>query len=197
MKRLISSLFFLVAIAGCKNGSRTDSGQIPLQSEIPLIQQELFRQRDSVAALLRGMTAEKLDSSARAYWKIIQQGERMIPILLDCLTDTRPTSVSDDCKKGKLNVGEVSYFALEELAEFPIYLITQTQYDLVENGCPNFYTYLFNDNNKSDYQKKAIDFYMAFRKTNYQFSKYTANELTVCRKLYKIDGRLVWTGHVQ
>jgi hypothetical protein len=192
MKRLILYLFFIAVIAGCKNGGRTDSGQIPLQSEIPPIQQELFRQRDSVAALLRGMTAEKLDSSARAYWMIIQQGERMIPILLACLTETSPTSVSDDCKKGKLNVGDVSYYALEELAEFPTYLITQTQYDLFVNGCSGFHSYLFNDKNKPEYQKKATDFYRTYRKTNFQFSKYTAKELTICRKLYKIEGRLKW-----
>jgi hypothetical protein len=191
MKKWIICLF-LVAIAGCKHRGRTDSGQIPIQSEIPSFQQELFRQRDSVAALLRGMTAEKLDSSARAYWAIIQQGERMIPILLACLTETSPTSVHSECKKGKLNVGEVSYFALEELADFPTYLVTNTQYDLIVNGCPNFYTNLFNDEYKPEYQKKATDFYRTYRKTNLQFSNYTAKELTVCRKLYKIEGRLKW-----
>lgn len=197
MKILILHLSFFIAIAGCNNRNRTNSGEIPMPSEIPAGQQELFRQRDSVAALLRGMTCEKLDSSATAYWKLIQQGERMIPILLACLTETSPTSVSDDCKKGKLNVGEVSYFALEELAEFPIYLITQTQYDLVENGCWNFYTYLFNDKNKSEYQKKATDFYRAYRNTNFIFIRYTDNEMTTCRKQYSIAGRLIWKADTQ
>ena len=192
MKRLILYLFFFITIASCKNGARIDSGEIPMQSEIPAGQQELFRQKDSLATLLRKMSAERLDSNASAYWHIIQQGERMIPVLLACLTDTSPTSIYDDCKKGKLNVGEVSYFALEELAEFPTYLITQTQYDLFENGCWDFYTYLYNDKNKGEYQKKATDFYTTYRKTNFQFQKYTAKELTASRKLYKIEGRLIW-----
>jgi hypothetical protein len=194
MKTLFIVNCLFVILTGCKNGERTSSGEIPMPTEIPAFQQELYRQRDSVSAQLRSMTAEKLDSSARAYWTIIQQGERMIPVLLACLTDTSPTSVHSECKKGKLNVGEVSYFALEELADFPTYLVTQTQYDLIENDCWNFYTYLFNDKNKSEYQGKARKFYSDYRKTNYQYKKFSKKEITPCRKMYKIEGRLVWNG---
>lgn len=194
MTKLILLIICIAVTAGCKNGERTSTGEIPLPTGIPAVQKELYRQRDSVSAQLRSMTAEKLDSSAKAYWTIIQQGERLIPVLLACLTETSPTSVHSECKKGKLNVGEVCYFALEELADFPTYLVTQTQYDLVENDCWNFYTYLFNDKNKSEYQQKARKFYSDYRKTKYQYKKFSKKEMTPCRKMYKIEGRLVWNG---
>lgn len=189
--RLIALLIIILTIS-CNIKELTDSGEIPAKETDTFSHLAISKEKDSLTTALTEMKAEKLDCSAEAYWKIIQQGEKMIPVLLECLTDTRPTTIYNDCKKGKLNVGEVSYFALEELADFPAFLVTQTQYDLVENDCWNFYTYLFNDNNKNEYQRKARNFYNAYRKTNYHFSKYTNEELTACRKLYKIEGKLLW-----
>lgn len=190
MQLFIVLLISFVLITGCQTGIRTDSGEIPDKKTIPAGQPELQRQKDSLAGLLRNMKAEKLDCNATAYWEIIREGEKTIPLLLECLTDTRPTGIFNACKNGKLNVGEVCYFALEELADFPAFLVTQTQYDLIENDCWNFYTYLFNDKNKSEYQKKARNFYFANRNTNYQFTKYKKEEMTTCRKVFKIEGRL-------
>lgn len=192
MKYMLSALLIITFLNRCSDHQLTDSGEIPPKRTDTFSQLAITREKDSLITALSEMKAEKLDCSAEAYWKIIQQGEKMIPLLLECLTDTRATTIYNNCKKGKLNVGEVSYFALEELAEFPAFLITQTQYDLIENDCWNFYTYLFNDKNKSEYQRKARNFYNAYRKTNYHFTKYTSEELTACRKLYKIEGKLLW-----
>lgn len=181
-------------VTGCNDRRLTDSGEIHVKGTDSYSHLGITRQKDSLIAALSEMKAKKLDCSAEAYWKIIQQGEKMIPLLLECLTVTRPTIIYHDCKKGKLNVGEVCYFALEELADFPAFLVTQTQYDLIENDCWNFYTYLFNDKNKSEYQRKARKFYSAYRKTNYQYKKFSKKEMTPCRKMYKIEGRLVWNG---
>jgi hypothetical protein len=197
MKYMLSALLIITFLNRCNDQQLTDSGEIPPKRTDTFSQLAITREKDSLITALCEMKAEKLDCSAEAYWKIIRQGEKMIPLLLECLTDSRPTTIYNDCKKGKLNVGEVSYFALEELAEFPAFLITQTQYDLIENDCWNFYTYLFNDKNKSEYQQKARNFYNAYRKTNYHFTKYTNEELTACRKLYKIEGKLLWKEHNQ
>ena len=192
-KRLIVLLIIILSIS-CNNNELTDSGEIPVKGTDTYSHLGITRQKDSLIAALSEMKTEKLDCSAEAYWKIIQQGEKMIPVLLECLTDTHPTTIYNNCKKGKLNVGEVSYFAQEELADFPAFLITQTQYDLIENDCWNFYTYLFNDKNKNEYQRKARNFYTSNRKINYQYKKFSIKEMTPCRKLYKIEGRLVWNG---
>jgi hypothetical protein len=194
MKYTLTAILLVSFLISCNNHQLTDSGDIPEKINLPGSQTGLSAQKDSLIYNLMEMKAGKLDCSAEAYWKIIQQGEKMIPLLLECLTVTRPTTIYNDCKKGKLNVGEVCYFALEELADFPAFLITQTQYDLIENDCWNFYTYLFNDKNKNEYQRKARNFYTSNRKINYQYKKFSKKEMTPCRKLYKIEGRLVWNG---
>lgn len=192
MKILLPAFLIITFLIRCNEQQITDSGEIPAIRTDTFSQLAITREKDSLIAALREMKAEKLDCSAEAYWKIIQQGEKMIPLLLECLTVTRPTTIYNDCKKGKLNVGEVCYFALEELADFPAFLVTQTQYDLIENDCWNFYTYLFNDKNKSEYQRKARKFYSAYRKTNYQYKKFSKKEMTPAERCIKLKAG--WCG---
>jgi hypothetical protein len=101
------------------------------------------------------------------------------------------TNIYNNCKRGKLNIGEASYFALQEIAEFPAFLVTNIQFDLIANGCWNFYEYLFDNRNKKDYQKMVSSFY--YTNTNkYVFVKYKQKELNKCYRLYKIEGKLKW-----
>lgn len=192
MKILLPAFLIITFLIRCNEQQITDSGEIPAIRTDTLSQLAITREKDSLIAALREMKAEKLDCSAEAYWKIIQQGEKVIPLLIECLSDSSPTAVYNACKNGKLTAGEVCYFALEELADFPTTVITQQQFDLVVNDCWNFYDYLFDGKNKNEYQKKVRNFYYANRTTHYKFKIFTLTELTECRRKYKIKGRFVW-----
>jgi hypothetical protein len=61
------------------------------------------------------MNYDTLDCSADLYWRIVAKGKEAVPSLIEKLTDTTPTQVLFHCKKGTLNVGEVAYFALQEI----------------------------------------------------------------------------------
>ena len=149
---------------------------------------DFTKSKDSLISLLPKMKAESLDCNADIYWQIISRGQSSIPLLIESLTDTTITNVYDHCKKGRLNVAEVSYFALEELAEFPTFLVTQIQYDVYdENGCWSFFDDFFDNRTKKSYQKKVMEFY---NYNNYVFVKFNYEELNECRKKYNIYGKL-------
>ena len=148
------------------------------------------KSKDSLILLLPDMKSDSLNCDADIYWQIIKRGKASIPLLIESLTDTTMTNVYDHCKKGKLNIGEVSYFALEELAEFPAFVVTQIQFDVIdEQGCWSFFDYLFDNKNKKAYQEKVRNFYNSNR---FVFEKFDAKGLNDCRKKYQIEGNLKW-----
>ncbi len=88
---------------------------------------------------LQYLKSGTLDCNATLYWKIISNGEKAIPFLIDKLSDTTQTNVSQSCETTKLNVGEIAYFALQQIAFFPPFVITHTQFDVIYgNGCWSF-----------------------------------------------------------
>jgi hypothetical protein len=146
--------------------------------------------KDSLISQLAEMKTDTLDCSADVYWKIVKKGKKSIPLLIESLTDTTMTNVYDHCKNGKLSVGEVSYFALEELAEFPAFVVTHIQFDVIdEHGCWNFFDYLFDNKNKPEFQKMVRTFYQT---NTYKYEEFKKSELTDCYKKYKIFGKYKW-----
>ncbi|MFK7750506.1 MAG: hypothetical protein AB8B65_19095 [Kordia sp.] len=148
--------------------------------------------KDSLIVALANMKTDTLDCTADAYWQIIGQGNSIIPNLLTHLTDTTTTNIYYVCKEGNLNIGELSYFALNTISDFPASMVTQIQFDLVyrknEAPCWNFYRYFFNNENKAHYQEKAISFY---EKSKFKFVKYSNSEITNCMKKYNIKGKYI------
>ncbi len=142
--------------------------------------------KDSLILKLPEMNNDTLDCEADIYWKIIKRGKASIPFLIESITDTTLTNIYDYCKKGKLTVGEVSYFALNEIAEFPEFSVTHIQFDVVENGCWNFFDYLFNTKNKPEFQKMVRSFYHS---NTYEYYEFKQTELTECYKKYGILGK--------
>lgn len=145
--------------------------------------------KDSLISQLAKMTSDTLDCSAEVYWRIIQRGKKSIPLLIESLTDTTMTNIYNHCKKGRLNIGEVSYFALGEIADFPAAAVTHMQFDVFDNGCWIFYEYFFDNKNKPKYQKLVETFYQT---NQYTFEKFNKTELNDCYKKYKITGRYKW-----
>lgn len=180
---IIFSLLFL----GCTDrDSKVNSTTIKMQPKD--YSTDFEKSKDSLISLLPSMKSDSLDCNADIYWKIVKRGKTSIPLLIESLTDTTMTNVYDHCKKSRLNVGEVSYFALEELAEFPAFVVTEIQFDFFdENGCWSFFDYFFDNKNKKEYQQKVKDFYT---KNNYVFEKFENQELNECHRKHKIEGKL-------
>jgi hypothetical protein len=146
---------------------------------------------------LRYLTTDTLDCRAGLYWRIIAQGDKAIPFLIDKLTDITPTKIKFHCKKTRLNVGEVAQFALDEIAYFPAFLVTKIQFDLITTdktgqGCWNFYDFLFINANKPRYQRSVWEWYNK-EKSRYKVKKIPAKERTECQKQYGIVAYYTWT----
>ncbi len=148
----------------------------------------------SMADSLQYLKADSLDCSATLYWKIVAQGEKAIPFLIGKLNDTTLTNISHKCKATKLNVGEVAYFALQQIAFFPPFVITHIQFDVAyENGCWSFLNYFFNNANKQHYQYLVGEWYNT-NKTKFRVQKISKKKQTTCQKQFHIDTYLMWTG---
>ncbi len=149
-----------------------------------------FNVKDLVDSL-KFLETDTLDCTADIYWKIIAQKEKAIPYLIDKLTDTTPTKIRYDCKKTPLNISEVSYLALTEIADFPIFDITGYQFDHIDrNGCSGFHLwYFFTDNlgHKPEFQK-SVRKWWAKNKKKYMWHLAPRKYLTECRKKYGIKG---------
>jgi hypothetical protein len=158
-----------------------------------------FGQKIDIKAMvdsLRFMKADTFNCSADIYWRIIAQGKNAIPFLIDKLTDTTQTNIKYHCKKIRLNVGEVAQFALTDIADFPAFLVTKIQFDLIiidetGQGCWSFYDFLFINSNKPRYQKSVREWYDK-EKTKYKAESISYNKQTECQKKYGIDTYYRW-----
>jgi len=146
------------------------------------------KSNDSLVSSLPNMQSYQLDCSADVYWRIIKRGKEAIPVLIESLTDTTLTNVYHRCKHGRLNVGEIAYFALEEIAEFPTFIVTHYKFDVYKKGCWNFYEYLFDNRNKNEYRKMVSDFYDS---NKFVYSKFNRNDITDCQRKYEIIGKYI------
>lgn len=202
----------LILLLGCQNRNantfeqegKVDSGtylpkpawvkmESGTQEEVAPIEMSLTD--DPLISLFREMKTDTLDCTAVPFWKVVKLGESYIPKLLDGLTDTSMTPIYDGCKGGKLQVGELCYYALDLIAEFPAFLVTGIQFDIGEeiNGwdCWNFFTdYLFTDQGKADFQEKAKDFYLK-NKEKYAFKRNENHAFQDCFRKFGIKGKLV------
>lgn len=141
---------------------------------------------------LQYLKTDTLDCKADLYWRIISKGDKAIPFLIDKLSDTTQLNASFACKTTRLNVGEISYFALNQIWYFPQFTITHIQFDYTDDkGCWIFYEYLFNNDNKAKYQKLVKEWYTN-NKSKFKRQKITKKQQTPCQKQYGIDTYFKW-----
>jgi hypothetical protein len=176
MKRLIATIFFLY----------TSIHSIGQSADIKVMVDSL-----------QFLKTDTLDCSADLYWRIIAKGDKAIPFLIDKLTDTTQTNIKFHCKKTRLNVGEVAQFGLIQIADFPAFLVTKMQFDVIiidetGEGCWSFYDFLFINSNKARYQKSVKDWYDKER-SKYKAQKISKTKQTLCQKQYGIDTYYRWT----
>lgn len=166
------------------------------KSEIKTEETEIISKvsNDPLIAKLAKMETDTLDCSADVYWEIVGKGKAYIPKLIESLIDTTSTNIYHGCKSKNLNIGELSYFALEEIGDFPAFVVTKIQFDVIsinEDGwsCWSFYDYFFDDKNKVHYQSKVKSFY---EKSKFEFEEHPDSIITNCMKKYSINGRYKW-----
>ena len=141
---------------------------------------------------LQFLKADTLDCKADMFWRIIAKKEKAIPFLINKLSDTTETNISHHCKTTKLNVGEVAYFALQQIAFFPAFVITHIQFDVIYgNGCWSFFDYFFNNANKGQYQGLVRKWYNT-NKTKFKKHKISKKKQTNCQKQFNINTYLMW-----
>lgn len=147
----------------------------------------------SMVDSLQYLKVDTLDCNASLYWRLVAKGDKAIPFLIDKLNDTTLTKLSNSCKATKLNVGEVSYFALQQIAFFPAFVITHIQFDVIySNDCWSFFDYFFNNGNKRQYQDLVRKWYDS-NKEKFKAQKISKKKMTECQKKYHIDKYLMWT----
>ena len=191
---ILSSLLLLLFICSSQaNENQSDTKQKVVLAESSDTVYNLPTTKDSLIAELANMQTDTLDCSANVYWQIVGKGKSYIPKLIESLTDTTPTNIYHRCKNEKLNIGELSYFALEEIGDFPAFVVTQIQFDEIElkDGwyCWCFYDYLFDNRNKKEYQDKVKSFY---EKSQFEYVEYPDTLITDCMKNYSITGKYKW-----
>ena len=143
---------------------------------------------------LKFIKADTFNCEADLYWRIIAKGKAAVPFLIEKLADTTPTKIKYNCKKTKLNVGEVAHFALTQIAEFPAYVVTKIQFDVfIDGGCWIFYEYLFNNANKAAYGKSVQEGYDK-QKVKYKPTRISKKDRSACQKLFGIDTFYRWKG---
>lgn len=127
----------------------------------------LYAQKVNIKDMVDSLQFIKVDTfncNADIYWRIVAQGKKAIPFLINRLTDTTQTNIKHHCKKTKLNVGEIAQFALTDIAYFPAFLVTKMQFDVIvinetRLGCWSFYDFFFINSNKPRYQKSLQEWY--------------------------------------
>jgi hypothetical protein len=172
---------------------------LTLAITLSLISKSTFAQGSEIKAMVDQIDylfADTLDCHADFYWKIIAQGESALPYLIEKLTDTTPTNARFHCKKNKLNVGEVAYFAIKEIGDFPESLVTNMQFDIRHsdqhgNLCWSFYDFLFYNPNKAIYQQKVKLWYKE-HKSKYKSKAIQPEFLTDCQKKFKVKSFLYY-----
>lgn len=177
MKQLVLtqlSLFLSIFICSCQDNNLSST-------------------KDSLIAELANMDTDTLDCTADAYWQIVGKGKSYIPKLIEGLTDTTPTNIYHGCKGASLNIGELCYFALEAIGDFPVFAVTKIQFDVIDIKdnwhCWSFYEYLFDDQNKKEFQDMMRTFY---EKSQFKFEKYPDSVITDCMRNYSINGKYRW-----
>src|SRR5258705_13993762 len=69
--------------------------------------------------------SDSLDCSASIYWRIVAKGKEAIPYLFEKLLDSTTTKVQHPCKMKTLSVGDIAFLALNQIADFPAFVVLQ------------------------------------------------------------------------
>lgn len=145
------------------------------------------KSKDPLISRFPEIKTREIDSNSTVYWQMVKKGKAAIPALIDGLTDTTETNIYDKCKKGNLNIGELCFYTLIQIADFPPAAVTDMQFCTFDpNGCSGFDSYLLDNSMKPKFQEKVKTFYA---ENYYHFDTFKDTELNASQKKYGIRGR--------
>lgn len=150
------------------------------------------QQDTNIKGMVDSLMYTKNDSAfgySSIFWRIVQQKKLAIPYLIDKLNDTAITLVTYECKKSNLNVGDIAYFALDQIGDFPASTVMQSQFDVYSGNCWSFYYWLFDNYNKPECKKKVSEFYST---SQFKWVVIPEKERSKAQKKYHITGHYEW-----
>lgn len=146
-----------------------------------LAQELMIKQIDSLK-----FTNSKYASCNSIYWRVVANGENVIPYLIDRIDDTTATRATDKCKTANLCVGDLCYYALIEIMPISLFAVSGQQFDTYSNGC-NLGVVEWIDKNRQRFKSDLRQWYYT-EKTSLVWVRFKGTELTDCRKINKING---------
>jgi hypothetical protein len=98
---------------------------------------------------------------SKIFWTVVQQKEAIIPLLIDNLTDTTTTPAYVPNLGGQYAVGDVAYFALNEIIDgIPTFKLLGVRFDKHGCGFCAYWNHLRADlKNRERFQKAVRQWY--------------------------------------
>ena len=150
---------------------------------------------------LKFMKADSLNCNAKLFWEIVSKGKQAIPYLIERLDDSTLTNQSFHCKDSKLTVGDICYFAIDNIIELPEFYVFHIQFDVIDGDCWPFYYYLFDNKSKTEI-KKSVQKWYSRNKRKYKWEKFNLPPsyrsypshllLWDCLERYRVKGRYMY-----
>jgi hypothetical protein len=142
--------------------------------------------------------SDSIDCSSDIYWRIVAKGEEAIPYLIEKLTDSMLTNVEHPCKLTKLTSGDIAFLALNQIADFPAFVVLKIQFDVFSfnekgNLCWSLYDFAFSNRGKMRIQESYFDWWKNER-SNYKKTLLKSEEFKDCLQKYKIKEYYRWKG---
>lgn len=121
------------------------------------------------------------------FWRIVASGKPAVPLLITKLTDTAKTTAKDKCKYANLCVGDLAYLALKEIIPLPFFTVTGMQCDMIVNGCDQYCSWGYIEDNRPKFQRQVRLWY-ATEEKNFRLVQFTEREATPCYQFNHIIG---------
>ena len=144
-----------------------------------------MRTADKIVDSLKYLSANAFDCHS-VYWRIIGHRDEVILSLIAKISDKTKTKVKWECKKRCLRVGDLSFMALSEIVNLPLFTITGQQFDVINDNCrPGVYEYI--EKNRLKFQEQVKKWY----DENYAaliWVKFEDKYMTECRRQNNVVG---------
>jgi hypothetical protein len=143
------------------------------------------------------INADSIDCNTAIYWRIVAKGKEAIPFLFDKLMDSAITNVQHPCKMKTLTAGDIAFLALNQIADFPAFVVLKIQFDVFSHNekgklCWSLYDFVFTNASKKYIQQHYKDWWEKEQKS-YKEVKLKSDELQDClKKTYGITKHYRW-----
>lgn len=98
---------------------------------------------------------------SKIFWKVVQQKDKIIPVLIDNLSDTTSSEAYVPNFGGKYAVADIAYLAMEEIIEgIPLFELLGVRFDAQDCGFCSYWKHVRADiKNRKRFQKAVRNWY--------------------------------------